>query len=109
MTDTSASTKTFIGNGKTYNNISISGTGTGAVIFTGNNTFATWPQVTGGTKTLQFTPGSKTTITNGAAGFGNSTNVVTINSTTSGDPYVFSIGAVTVSADYLTLQDSWVI
>src|SRR5262249_17141025 len=39
LTDASASTKTFVGGAKTYNNLSIAAGGTGAVNITGANTF----------------------------------------------------------------------
>lgn len=76
FTDTGASSKSFLGAGLTYNNLSISGGGAGAVIITGANSFARPPQITGGTKLITL-PGSKTTTFLQAAGLGNGANVIT--------------------------------
>lgn len=80
ITNTSSSTKTFIGGGLTYNNLSITGTGSGAVIFTGSNTFNT--MTIGTPKTVQFTAGTTQTITSLVA-VGTSSNKVTLQSSTS--------------------------
>ncbi len=107
MTDVSTSAKTFAGGGKTYGNISITSDSTaGTTTFTGANTFATFPQVTGGTKSLVFPASTITTIINGRNGFGNGTNLVTITSSTSSTAATFSTPGGVVSCDYLDLTDS---
>lgn len=106
FTNNGNSDKTFAGGGNIYNNISITGGGTGKVIFTGTNTFATFPQVTGGTKSLTWPAGVTTTITNGTAGWGNGTNILTLTSSTPTSAYTFTTAGGTVSCDYLNLTDS---
>jgi len=78
ISDTGASTKTFNGGGLTYNNLSISGGGAGAVIITGANTFNSI-RITGGTKSITLPGSTNTTILSGA-GLGNSTNLITFTS-----------------------------
>lgn len=93
FSDTGASSKTFAGAGFTYNNLSISGGGAGAVIITGSNTFANLPQVTGGTKTITITAGTTQTFT-GGTNFGNGSNVVTINTGGAAATFTKPSGAV---------------
>lgn len=104
ITDTSSSSKTFGANGETYNNLSITGGGTGAVIIQGSNTFANLPQVTGGTKTLTFTSGTTQTFTGGTS-FGNGTSLITINSSSGGSTATFSKASGNVYADYVSVTD----
>lgn len=52
--------KTFQGGGLTYNNLSITGGGTGDIIFSGNNTFNTL--TISNPKTIKFTAGSNQTM-----------------------------------------------
>jgi hypothetical protein len=107
ISDTSASSKTFAGGGKTFNNLSISGGGAGAVIITGSNSFNRFPQVVGGTKTIQITAGTTQTFRTAAVdSFGNGSNVITIQSTSGGSTYTFTRANGIVSADYISLQDS---
>lgn len=61
FTDATASSKTFAGGGKTYNNIWLSGAGSGAFIFTGSNTFNDF-RVDSLPKNIQFTAGTTTTV-----------------------------------------------
>lgn len=109
ITDTSSTSKTFAqGNGKTYYNMNISGGGSGAVIFTGGSTWNSFPQVTGGTKSLQYTNGTTTTFTNGT-NLGNGTNVITITSTSAGSAATWAVtngSAGIVNCDYLSLKDN---
>ena len=53
LSDTGNNAKTFVGAGKTFNNLTITGGGTGAIVLTGNNTFTGTVTCTG-PKTLQF-------------------------------------------------------
>lgn len=86
ITDTSASSKTFAGGGRVFNNLAITGGGAGAVIITGANTF-NQITVVGGTKSITL-PGSTTTTLLSGGSLGNSTNVVT---------FTASAGSATVS------------
>lgn len=101
LTDTSASTKTFAGGGKTYNNLAISGGGTGAVIITGANTFNRIT-VAGGTKSITL-PGSTTTTLLSGAGLNNGTNVITF--TASAGSATISKAVGTVGWDYVSLTN----
>lgn len=103
ITSTSASTKTFAGGGQTFNNLSITGTGTGAIIITGSNTFGNLPQVTGGTKTITITPGTTQTFTGGTS-FGNGANVVTINTGGAAATFTKPSGAV-INATSISLTN----
>ena len=101
ITDTSATSKTFAGGGKTYNNISITGGGSGAVIFTGANTFNKIT-VAGGTKTITL-PGSTTTTLVSGDGLGNGTNVITFNA--SAGSATLSKTSGVLSWDYVSLTN----
>lgn len=99
----SASAKTFVGAGSTYN-CTLSNDGIGALTISGSNTFTT---IANGVQptTFTFTAGTTQTLTNwsvsGAAG-----NPVTINSSAAGTAASLSKASGTVSADYLSIQDS---
>lgn len=106
ITNTSASSKTFAGGGNSYPRLTISGTGSGAVIISGSNTFAELPQITGGTKTITLTAGTTQTFTGSTyKDFGNSTNVITFNSSSGGSAATLSKASGFVRGDYLSLQD----
>lgn len=103
VSDTGASSKTFIGGGLTYANLTITGGGAGAVILTGSNTFARL--TVGAPKTVQFTAGTTTTVTtmtiNGSAG-----NVITLHSTIDGNTWNIVGTASKVSGDWLAVKNS---
>lgn len=101
ISDTSASAKTFVGAGKTYKNLSITGGGAGTVTFTGANTFATLPQITGGMKSIVW-PGSTTTTFTAGGNFGNTTNVITMTASAGSATLAFGTQVV---ADYLNLTN----
>lgn len=107
LTDTSSSTKTFAGNGKTYYNFYITGAGTGTYTISGSNTFNDF-KVDTPPHTVIFTAGTtqnlQTFTVNGTAG-----NLMTLQSTSSGTPWhLHKITLGTISCDYLSLQDSHV-
>ena len=104
ITDTGATTKTFIGGGNSYGALSISGGGAGSVDFTGANTFASLPQITGGTKTIRFTAATTTSFTGGTS-FGNGANLITISSITAAT-HTLSMAAGTVAGTSLSLTNS---
>jgi len=103
ITMTAATAKTFVGGSSTYN-CTLSNDGAGALTITGSNTFTS---IANGTQptTFTFTAATTQTITNwnisGTAG-----NLVTINSSTAAVPALLSKASGTVSADYLSIQDS---
>lgn len=101
ITNISATSKTFNGGGLTYNNISITGGGTGAVIFTGANTFNKIT-VAGGTKTITL-PGSTTTTLISGDGLENGTNVITFNAS-AGSATISKTSGV-LSWDYISLTN----
>lgn len=107
ISNTSTSSKTFVGNTHTYNILNITGGGTGAVIFSGatTNTFASFWQITGGTKTIQLGNSSTQKFLAGS-NFGNGANLITFNTQTAGTHAHFSKASGIVSCDYLSLKDN---
>lgn len=103
FTDASSSTKTFTGGGKTYYNLWITGSGTGAYTISGSNTFNDF-KVDTPPHTINFTAGTTQTVTsftvNGTAG-----NLMTLQSTSSGTQWSLACASI-ISCDYLSLQDS---
>lgn len=104
ISDTSSTSKTFAGGGKTYYNISITASGSGAVIFTGANTFNNF--TINNPKTITFPASTTTTITGTFSCSGSSGNVITINSSTSDTAATLSKANGTVTCNYLSLRDS---
>lgn len=103
ISDTGASTKTFAGAGLTYNNLSITGAGSGAVIISGSNTFNT---VTFGyPKTIIFTAGTTQTVTSFVAE-GGAGNIITIESSSAGSAATLSKSSGTINARYCSIKDS---
>jgi hypothetical protein len=104
LSDTSTSSKTFAGGGQTYYNLSITGaTGIAAYIFTGANTFNSIAD----SKTVAYTitlPSSTTTTVTTWSASGLVSNLLTLNSSTSGTAATLAAtNAFTV--DYGTIQD----
>lgn len=102
VNDVGASSKTFAGGGKTYNDLKILGGGAGAVIITGANTFNRIYTDGGGTKSITL-PGSTTTTLLSGVGLGNGTNVITF--TASAGSATVSKSSGTVSWDYVSLTN----
>ncbi|MDO8486292.1 MAG: hypothetical protein Q7S77_01165, partial [Candidatus Staskawiczbacteria bacterium] len=103
LTDTSSSSKTFAGGGGTYNNLSITGAGTGAVIFTGSNTFNDF--TINPPKTVTFTSSTTQTISGTFSCSGTSGNVITLAST-SASASTLSKSSGTVGCDYISVSYS---
>ena len=103
ITDTSSTSKTFAGGGGTYNTVTITGSGSGAVIISGSNTFSTF--TIGAPKTVTFTSSTTQTISGSFSCTGTSGNVITINSS-GGVAASLSKSSGTVSCDYLHLTNS---
>lgn len=102
ITSTSASTKTFAGNGNSYPDVKISGGGSGAIIFTGANTFNRIYTDGSGTKTITL-PGSTTTTILSHLGLDNGSNVITVNSS-AGSATLFK-GEGSLIWDYVSMTN----
>lgn len=104
LTDASSSAKTFAGGGLTYNNLWLTGSGTGAYTITGSNTFNDFKCDTP-PHTINFTAGTYTRVStftvNGTAG-----NLMTLQSTSNGSKWFIAhtTGNITV-CDYLSIKD----
>lgn len=103
ITDSSASAKTFAGGGMTYNNLTIAGGGTGAVVFTGSNTFNNL--TIGAPKTVTFTSGTTQTILGDFTALGSAGNLITLNSSTAGSIATLAMASGRVNASYLSIKD----
>lgn len=94
---------TFAGGGKTYNNVSL--TGTGVATITGANTFATLTRSNAAAVTLTLPASTITTVTslvvNGTAG-----NLVSIISSSAGTAATLSKSSGVVSVSYGSIKDS---
>jgi hypothetical protein len=104
ISDTSATGKTFAGFSLTYNNLTISGGGTGPVTLSNNSTFNNFTVT--GPKTITVNAGLTQTITGTVSLVGSAGNVITLQSGTAGTPFTFSKASGIVSGDYLSIQDS---
>ena len=103
INDTSSTAKTFAGNGKTYNDLSITTGGSGTVTITGANTFG-HILVTGGSTKSIVLPGSTTTTLTGTQPFpsGVAGNLITFTAS-SGSATVSCANAIDV--DYISLTN----
>lgn len=104
--NTTATAKTFIGNGNAFNNVTFSG-GSGVLNITGNNSFNRIPRLNGtAAGTITFPASGTTTLTGpGDDTTDNGTFVATYKSATGGTAtnLVKTVGRL--NADYLSLQD----
>lgn len=106
LTDATSTGKTFSGGGLTFNNLWLTGAGTGAYTIVGDNTFNDFKCDTP-PHTINFTASSTTKVltftVNGTTG-----NLMTLQSTSSGSAWniVRNTGGGVISCDYLSLQDS---
>ncbi len=96
-----SNTGTFSGGGKTYNNLIINGTTT----VSGSNTFAAL--TVNASKTLILTAGTTQTVTTLTA-TGESDQIITIQSSSSGTAATISQATGTVNAKWCTIKDSTV-
>lgn len=102
-----SNTRTFKGGGLTYGNLSyILGGSTGELDITGSNTFSTINFSDGSNaRSLKFTAGTTTTITNQFNIYGSSGKLITIDSLT-GAAHTLSKSSGIVACDYLSLTNS---
>jgi hypothetical protein len=99
---TGATAKTFAGGGGSFSTLNQGGAG--ALTISGNNSFANLTATTL-PSTITFTAGSTQTFTAFTLS-GTSGNLVTINSSTPGTQATLSKASGTVSAGFLSIQDS---
>jgi hypothetical protein len=106
LSNTSATARTFAGNGKTYYNLVIGGaTGSSTTTFTGSNTFNQISSTKTVAHTLSFTASTTTTFTDWSIS-GTAGNLVTIQSATAANHTLAKAGAGVVSANYLSISRS---
>lgn len=104
-TNSSASSRTFISGGLTYNNfLHAPGAGTGTLVVSGGCTFADFKDDGTAAHTIQFTASATFTFTtftvSGASG-----NLISLRSTSDGTFYSFSCASGTISCDFLSIKD----
>lgn len=104
ITDTSATSKTLVfGTGLTYYNVSITGSGTGAVFLM--NSITLHDLTIGAPKTVSFSTPNTRTITGTLTATGSPGNVITLNSNNSGIRATISKASGNVVLDYVSIQD----
>lgn len=103
VNDTSATDKTFAGNGLTYKSLTITGGGAGSVTFSGSNSFTTF--TIGAPKTVIFTSATTQTVTSFVAA-GTIGNVITIQASTPGLAGTLSDTTGTNAVTYCSIKDS---
>jgi len=91
--------KTFIGDGQTFNNVEFQGTPT---TITGSNTFNDLKISAG--KTVNFTAGTTQTVAD-MSGNGISGSLITLQSTSAGTPYTISKASGTLEVEYYSIKD----
>jgi hypothetical protein len=101
---TSASAKTFVGGGSTFN-CTLQQTGAGALTITGANTFNDIAN-TVQPATVTFPASTTNTFTSGFSLSGTSGNLLTINSSSAGTAATISKASGTVSVSYCSIKDS---
>jgi len=100
---TSASAKTFVGGGSTYN-CTLNQGGAGTLTITGANTFS---NITNTVQPAQITfPASTTTTFTNFSLSGTAGNLITLRSSSSGTRFTLSKSTGVVSTSYLNIQDS---
>ncbi len=102
ISDTSSAAKTFAGGGKIYNNLSITGGGSGSATLTGANT---WNSFTiNAPKTVIFPAGVTQTLS-GFSASGDVSNSITIQSSSGGSAATLSKSSGLVEVNYISIQD----
>jgi hypothetical protein len=105
ITNTSNTAVTFAGATKTYNNIYWNrGASTGNITISGSNTFADFKDDGTAAHSILITDATTQTFTTFT--MANTTNVITINGTSTGTHTLRKTGGGTISADYLNIQHS---
>ena len=103
INDTSVTSKTFTGGGKTFGNITFSGDN---IIVVNNNTFNQFRLANAGLTTgLLLTAGTTQTV-NGFSNNGTAGNLTKLLSTSAGTPATLSKSSGNVSTNYMSIKDS---
>lgn len=106
ISDTSATGKTFVGNGKTYGSLQLpTGASNPPVTVTGANTFGTISQSAAGLGTLTLPASTTTTVTTFSVS-GTAGNLYTLNSSSSGTAATLSKASGAVNSTSLSIKDS---
>lgn len=103
ISDTGSGNKTFIGGGQAYNNLSITGGGTGTVTITGTNTFNNVN--IGRPKTAIFPASTTTTISGRLFAMGDTGNVITLQSSSAGSAATISQSGGRVITNFCSIKD----
>lgn len=108
VTDTSATAKSFVGNGLTYSTLWYAvGTGTADFTITGSNTFSTLKDTGTAAHKWLFTAGTTQTFPVGGWQIkGASGAVITIDSPTAATHSLTATGVGIISTDYLSIKNS---
>ena len=105
FTDAGATTKTFAGGGMTYNNVWLTGAGTGDFLVSGSNTFADF-KVDTPPQEIGFTSGTTTTVTTWTVA-GTAGNLMTLYPITAATSYTLTkAGGGTATCDYCSISYS---
>lgn len=105
LTDNSTNSVVFNGGGLTYNNIWLTGTGTGGLTVTGANTFKDFKDDKSGTHTVTLPASATQTMTTFSVS-GISGHLISIISSSAGTPATISIPSGIISRDFLSIKDS---
>lgn len=106
INDTSNTAISFVGGGKTYNNVYFSrGISTASNTIADSNTFADFKDDGSVAHSLIFTAGTTQTVTTFTVS-GNASNLITINSTTTATHALIKSGDGTINRNYLNIQHS---
>lgn len=101
ISDVSSTAKSFIGAGKTFHNLEITGTGTGAITISGSNTFNSI--TVGNPKTLILTAATTQNVASFTA-TGTAGSEISLKATAGVVPVLNYTGAGKVQCDYLNIQ-----
>lgn len=102
--ESSYNTGGFKGTNLTYYNVIIAGGGSGTCLISGNNTIINNLRINA-PKTILATSGKQLTLLGSLTMSGTLDNIITISSTTPGNPFTFSKIAGIVNCDFLSLRD----
>jgi hypothetical protein len=106
--DTTTSTKTFVGSGKTYNNLIIGpATGIASYVITGANTFNTVSSNKTSAYTITLPASTTTTVSNWTAGGAGAYNRLTLNSSTASTQATLALAGsgTAIGGNFMSIQD----
>lgn len=105
ITNNTRQTKTFSGNGRTYNNIELVGTVQQNYNFSGSNTFNDFKSSNTAPHKILFTAGTTTTVTTFDVN-GDASNRIVIKSITTAGHTLTKAGGGTITCDYVVVERS---